>query len=53
VLNSCKESLALLEEKGGEEVRGVGGVKQLFTICGLDITAEIDSKARGKAYKNV
>jgi 2-methylisocitrate lyase-like PEP mutase family enzyme len=53
VLNSCKESLALLEEKGGEEVRGVGGVKQLFTICGLDITAGIGRKARGKAYENV
>jgi 2-methylisocitrate lyase-like PEP mutase family enzyme len=52
VLNSCKES-SLLEEKGGEEVRGGGGVKQLFTICGLDITAEIDRKARGKAYENV
>jgi hypothetical protein len=53
VLNSCKGSLALLKEKGREEARGAGGVKQLFTICGLNIAAEIDKKAGGKAYENV
>jgi 2-methylisocitrate lyase-like PEP mutase family enzyme len=51
VLNSCKESLALLKEKGREEERGAAGVKQLFTICGLDIAADIDRKAGGRLTK--
>lgn len=51
VLNSCKESLALLKSPGKDEAREAGGVKQLFTICGLDIAAEIDKKAGGKRTK--
>jgi hypothetical protein len=53
VLNCYKESLALLKEKGRKEASGAGGVKQLFTICGFDTTAETDKKAGRKAYENV
>jgi 2-methylisocitrate lyase-like PEP mutase family enzyme len=51
VLTSCKESLALLKSPGKDEARGAGSVKQLFTICGLNIAAEIDKKAGGKRTK--
>jgi 2-methylisocitrate lyase-like PEP mutase family enzyme len=52
-LNCCKESLALLKEKGREGASGAGGVKQLFTICGFDIAAETDKKAGRRPYENV
>ncbi|KAI1620090.1 Pyruvate/Phosphoenolpyruvate kinase-like domain-containing protein [Exophiala viscosa] len=52
VLASCKESLALLKSEGKEEMRGSGGVQELFMTCGLGTAIDIDQKAGGKAYDN-
>jgi 2-methylisocitrate lyase-like PEP mutase family enzyme len=53
VLSSCKESLGLLKSEGKEEMRGSGGVQELFMTCGLGIATEIDQKAGGKSYDKV
>jgi 2-methylisocitrate lyase-like PEP mutase family enzyme len=50
VLASCKESLGLLKSQGREQMRGSGGVQELFMACGLGTAIEIDQKAGGKAY---
>ena len=54
VLEAVSKELDVLQKEGAaSKSAGVGGVKKLFNLAGLQDCIEIDKRAGGKAYANV